>query len=311
LTINASAEAFAPASMGNVGVGFDILGLAFDGLGDVVRVEPCDASGAIIQTIEGGNDLPLDPAQNTASVAVNAFLSRVESTLGIAITIKKGLPLASGLGGSAASAVAAVVAANALLGNPLSREGLLPACLEGEAIVSGYHLDNIAPSLLGGITLILGGRKVQPLPVPPNMFFALVTPDVRVSTAAARSVLPQSVSLKALIDQTGAVAQLVDALHRRDVSSAAAAMEQDTVIEPARAHLIPRFYEVRQAAKKAGALGVVISGAGSTLCAVCNSTDVSRQVAGAMKSVYDVADIDSTIHNTQVSQRGAQVLSVR
>lgn len=310
---NTRAEAFAPASMGNVGVGFDILGLAFCEPGDHVTVELLDEPGVILKAIEGdGGVLPRDPRKNTASVAAAAFLDLVGATCGLGITVKKGLPLASGLGSSAASAVAAVVATNALLGEPLSCLELLSPCLEGEAIVSGYHADNVGPCLLGGITLITGidAAQIRRLPVPPHMHMALVTPHVEVPTVEARAVLPKHIPLSAMVAQTGAVACLVDALHRGDLYAAAAAMERDGVIEPARAHLMPLLKEVRHAAKRAGALSMVISGAGPTLCAVCDSEITAQQVAQVMEAVYNDAGIGGTGRHTRVDERGARVLDV-
>src|SRR5262245_44605198 len=148
--MNTRAEAFAPATVANLGVGFDILGMALLEPGDIVRVELTDEPGAHIISIQGDNGkLPLEPAKNTACVAANSLLKRLQAPYGVDIVLEKRLPLASGLGSSAASAVAAVVAVNALAGEPLSFEELLPACLDGEAAVSGYHADNVAPCLFG------------------------------------------------------------------------------------------------------------------------------------------------------------------
>jgi homoserine kinase len=309
----ARAQAFAPASMGNFGVAFDVIGVAFAEPGDIVCAEWNDAPGVVITAIQGdGGQLPRDPARNTAGVAANSVLQRLGARRGVRLTVHKGLPLASGLGSSAASAVAAAVAVNALFGEPLPREDLLPACLDGEAVVSGYHPDNVGPSLLGGITMITGSdlREIRRLPVPETLRFALVTPDVAVSTAVARAVLPQTVSLRALVAQTGAVARLVDALHRGDLEAMAGAMERDGIIEPARAHLIPLLAEARTVAKRAGALGLVISGAGPTLCAVCDSDANARQVAAALGALYDEAGIANMTRATGVSTCGARVLAV-
>ena len=311
--VNARAEAFAPASMGNVGIGFDILGLAFCEPGDTVIVERSDDPGARILTITGDNGLlPTDPAQNTACVAANAYLKHINAQYGVGIHLKKGLPLASGLGSSASSAVAAVVATNALFGEPLSREELLPYCLEGEALVSGYHADNAGPSLLGGITLITGTTidDILCLPVPDNLHLALVTPDVEVKTSDARAVLPHMIPVRSMVIQTGGVARAVDALHRGDIKALASAMESDVVIEPARAHLMPYLADIRQSAKHAGALGLVISGAGPTLCAVCDSEEDARRVCEVMKTVYMDAEIESTVRYTRVSQIGAEIRRV-
>ena len=308
-----SAEAYAPASMGNVGVGFDILGLAFREPGDTVRVNRRESKDVVIESIEGDNGiLPREAEKNTASVAVMTYLKTIDAPCGVSIALKKGLPLASGLGSSAASAVAAVVAVNALFGEPLKCEELLPACLDGEALVSGYHADNVGPSLLGGITLITGTgiEDIYRLPVPENMHFALVTPNVAVPTSEARAVLPQMIPLKQMVDQTGAVARLMDALYRGDLQATAEAMECDGVIEPARAHLMPLLNEARALAKREGALSLVISGAGPTLCAVCDTAEIAQHVADHLQSLYDDAGIGGISRATQVDQTGAKVLNV-
>ena len=308
-----SAEAFAPATMANLGVGFDILGLALCEPGDIVRAVRCEQPGVRIVGIEGdGGVLTRDARKNTASVAANSLLELMGVREGVEITVYKHLPLASGLGSSAASAVAGVVAVNALFGSPLSLDELLPACLEGEACVSGYHADNVAPSLFGGITLVMGvdAGQIRRLPVPPNLHLALVTPDVAVPTAEARAVLPKMIPLKAMVAQTAAVARLMDALYRADIEEMAAAMEQDSVIEPAREHLMPRLVEVRAAAKRAGALGLVISGAGPTLCAICDNQDTAKAAAAAMKAVYNEAKMGSVARHTQVGIQGAHVLNL-
>jgi len=311
LSAIARVEAFAPPSMANVGVGFDILGIALQGPGDTVIAEPRDEPGAVINEITGDHFmLPRDAGKNTATVAINAFLKQINAPHGVAITLDKGLPLSSGLGSSAASAVAGVIAANALFGEPLSREQLLPASLEGEALVSGYHADNAGPALLGGIMLINGIEinEIRHLPVPENLHLALVTPDVAVPTAEARAVLPDSVTLKAMIAQTGAIAQLIDALYRGDIEAMAAAMERDGIVEPARAHLMPLLYDIRAAAKQAGAMALVISGAGPTLCAVCDDAQVAETVAQAMHDTYADGNIKSEARATQVDRQGARVL---
>lgn len=304
------ARAFAPATVANVGVGFDILGLAVRGLGDTVEVEMREEPGAVILSIDGdGGRLPWEAEKNTAAVAAQAVLDTIQAAQGVGIRLYKGLPLNSGLGSSAASAVAAAVGVNALFGEPLTRAALLPACLEGESRVSGYHADNAGPCLLGGITLITGTNAAQiyHLPVPGNLHLALVSPAVDVPTAQARAVLPKMISLHQMVAQTAAVARLVDALYRSDIQGMAAAMEQDGVVEPARAHLMPCLTEVRREAKRAGALGLVISGAGPTLCAICDSPDAANAAARSMKAVYDAHHIDSRTHVTQVDSLGAAV----
>lgn len=306
------AEAFAPATVANLGVGFDILGLAIDGMGDKAIVEFQDSPEIVITDIEGdGGKLPREADKNVTSVSARAFLDAMGEKRGLKIKLIKGLPLASGLGSSAASSVVSVVALNKLYGEPYTREQLLPFCLEGEALVSGYHADNVAPCLLGGITLIAGitVEAIQPLPVPENLHLAMVTPDVAVPTAEARAVLPDTVSLKTMIYQTGQVARLIDALHRGDLTALASAMENDQVIEPARAQLMPLLDEVRFAAKRAGAMSVFIGGAGPTLCAVCDDPQVSANVADSMAQLYMDANMDCLAQDTVVDRDGATIVS--
>ncbi len=311
--IHHKAEVFAPASMGNFGVLFDVVGVAFQEPGDNLIAEIRDEPGAIITAIEGdGGRLPTDPLQNTASIAANSVLKRLGAKQGVAITLIKNLPLASGLGSSAASAVAGAMAVNALFGEPLSRAELLPACLDGERAVSGFHPDNVGPSLLGGITLITGENldEIAQLPVPDGLHVALVTPDAAVPTKEARALLPKTVTLQQMVAQTGAVARLMDALYRSDLAAMAAAMESDGVIEPARAQLIPLLYEARACAKQAGALGLVISGAGPTICAICDSAATAQNVATALAALYAEAGIKCIARHTQISREGACVLSL-
>jgi homoserine kinase len=305
------AEAFAPATVANLGIGFDILGLAVQGAGDVVVAERATQGGVFIRAIEGDNGrLPRDATKNVASIAAMAVLELAGVDAHIALTVKKGLPLASGLGSSAASSVAAAVAVNALLGSPLSREVLLKACLEGEAAVSGYHADNVAPALFGGITLTVGteAENILRLPVPKGVYLALVTPDVAVPTAKARAVLPASVPLKQMVQQTGGVALLIDAIYRGDVRAMARAMQSDAVVEPARAHLMPHLSDLRAVAQEAGALCLVISGAGPTLMAVCDNADVAERVAHAMRDAYTRFSFASQARHAQILEEGAHIL---
>ncbi|MCC6615120.1 MAG: homoserine kinase [Anaerolineae bacterium] len=306
------AAAFAPATVANLGVGFDVLGLAVGEPGDVVIAERRDLPGAAIRAIENdGGKLPLEAKKNTACVAAESALRLIGAPAGVWLTIQKGLPAASGLGSSAASAVAAAVAVNALFGEPLPRGDLLPACLDGEAVASGYHPDNVAPALFGGITLATGltSNQIHQLPVPEKLHLALVTPDHAVPTAEARAVLPPLIPLKAMVTQTAMIAALIDALHRGDVAAMAHFMMRDGVVEPARAHLMPKLDEVREAAREAGALGLVISGAGPTLCAICETQRSAQLVAVAMKAVYDGVGMAAMAYATHVSEEGARVLS--
>ena len=311
--LNAIAEAYAPASAANLGVGFDAIGLALEKPGDTVCVAPRDKPGVVITRIEGDDGvLSYDPAENCASVAAQSVLNIISPDRGVSLTLRKGLPIGSGLGSSAASAVAGAFAVNALFGNPLTRDQLLSPALDGEAIVSGYHPDNVGPSLFGGITLFFAPRAnaMVHLPVPQNLHLALVSPQVVIKTADARAVLPTSVPLADMIWQTAAVGRLVDALYRGDIRAIGAAMESDRVVEPARQHLMPHFQHVRAAAHDTGAHGLVISGAGPALLAVCDNPQTAAAVAAAMQSVYTQAGIPSKSQHGQVFDKGAHTLRV-
>ena len=214
-----SISVYAPATVANLGVGFDILGLALDAPGDRVTVECADSPGVELVAITGdGGKLTCEPARNTACVAARETLQAIRPGAGIRLWLHKGLPLASGLGSSAASAVAAAVAVNELFGGPLTPFEVLRACVEAEAAVSGRHADNVAPALLGGIVLVTGWDldAIYRLPVPDNLYLALVTPAVAVPTLAARAVLPENVPLRTMVHHTGSVAALIHALHTGD-----------------------------------------------------------------------------------------------
>ncbi|MDX2140379.1 MAG: homoserine kinase [Chloroflexota bacterium] len=306
------AAAFAPATVANLGVGFDVLGLALNEPGDIVIAERRDTPGAAVRLIENdGGILPYEAKKNTACVAAESALRLIGAPSGVWLTIQKGLPAASGLGSSAASAVAAAVAVNALFGEPVEREALLPACLDGEAVASGYHPDNVAPALLGGITLATGltPAQIHRVPVPERLHLALVTPNIAVPTAEARAVLPKLIPLKAMVTQTASVAYLIHTIYSGDVVAMGQAMERDGIIEPARAHLMPLLDEARVAAKANGAHGLVISGAGPSLCAVCDDGETAARVADALRHVYDSSGIGCKAFATRVNESGARVVA--
>ncbi len=307
-----SITAFAPGGIGNIGPGLDILGLALAGEGDTVRAEWSGTAG--IQLREPGHhDLPRDPARHTSALAARAVLDRVGDPhhleRGIALTVRKGLPLSGGQGGSAASAVAGAVAVNALLGKPLSRLELVNAALAAEEKVAGRHADNIAPSLLGGIVLI---RSMDPLdlislPVPAELLIVVARPNQRMRTADARAVLPEVVSRAIALHQAAQVGALIAALASNDYELLGRAID-DRIAEPARAGLLPGFREAKQAALAAGALGSSISGSGPTAFALVRGPDVAQKVAEAMTAAYTAAGQRSEVRVTTVDREGARLV---
>jgi len=265
-----AATAFAPATVGNVGVGFDILGHAFGVIGDRVRASRSVEPGIRIRGVTGiAGALPLEPERNTAGQAVLSLVQAASPAFGIELTIEKGIPLGSGLGGSAASAVAAVVAANALLDAPLAATGLLPHAIAGEAVASGArHADNIAPALFGGLVLTVGidHPRVKQIPVPPAVRCVLLRPHMYLATQQARGILTRSVDLSDVVWQTANLAGFLAGCYTNDLALIREAFE-DVLIEPQRAQLIPGFRHAKRAAIAAGALGCSISGAGPSVFA--------------------------------------------
>ncbi|MGH8202522.1 MAG: homoserine kinase [Steroidobacteraceae bacterium] len=304
------ATALAPASVGNVAIGFDILGFSMSALGDRVTVSRTEARGVTVAEVTGvAENLPTDPAQNTAGRALLAMQEALHPGFGFAMRIDKGIPLASGLGGSAASAVGAVVAANALLPQPRGKLELLKYAMQGEAVASGsVHVDNIAPSLFGGLVLTVGidHPRVKQIPVPEGVRAVIVHPHMYLSTRQARAMLKRSVELSDFVWQTANLAGFISGCYTNDLDMIRASFE-DVVIEPQRQALIPGFQGVRLAAMEAGALGCSISGAGPTLFAWALAKDAHR-VLEAMRAEFTAAAIRIDEWLVDLREEGARVI---
>jgi homoserine kinase len=307
------ATAFAPGSIGNLGPGLDVLGCAVEGAGDSVTAEFADTPGITI--VEPGHpSLSTDPTSHASAIAALAVVRRATHmgattpAGGIALRVTKGLPLSAGLGGSAASAVAGAAAVNALIGGPLARDELLEAALFAETQVAGRHLDNIAPSYMGGIVLIrsLDPIDVMSIPVPPALHLVLASPAQSLRTAQARAVLPVEVSLSVALHQAAQVAGIVAALFAGDLALLGRCID-DRIAEPARASLLPGFLKAKQAALGAGALGVSISGSGPTAFALCSAESIAATVAQAMCEAYQNAGLACVARVTRPDLTGARV----
>ncbi len=301
------ASAIAPGSVGNVGPGLDILGLALAGAGDEVTLEWRDGRSIVIAE-PGHETLPSDPAQHTAAIAAAAVLRRAGITSGITLRMRKGLPLSGGQGGSAASAVAGAVAADYLADANLGATILLECALEAESAVSGRHADNLAPSLLGGLVLV---RSTAPmdvirLPVPASLRVVLVQPDQQLRTRDARRVLPPSISRELALTQAANIAAMVAGACLGDLALMGRGLD-DRIAEPARAHLLPGFLEAQAAARAAGALGCSISGAGPTVFALVDSEERGALVAERMLASYATAGISAVARLATVDLEGATV----
>ena len=299
-----------------MGPGLDVLGCAIVGPRDEVIAEWHDEPG--ISVLDPGHtDLPRSSSRHTAAIAAAAVFHLAQhagatpAASGIALTVRKGLPLSGGQGGSAASAVAGAVAANALFGNVLDRNALLQCCLVAEAKVAGRHLDNIAPALLGGIVLIrcIDPIEIMQLPVPRGLRLVLAHPAQRLSTAMSRRALPSMVALAVVTHQLAQVAAMVAACYTDDLVLFGRSID-DRIAEPARASLIPGFIEAKRAAIEAGALGVSISGAGPTAFAIADDLQRANDVAAAMHASYARQDIECRTTVTGIDMDGTIVTAL-
>ena len=307
-----SVTAFAPATVSNVACGFDVLGFALDEPGDEVTAT-FGPAGVTIAAIEGdGGRLPRDAAKNTAGVAALALLTRLGDPRGVSLTIRKGLPLSSGLGGSAASAAAAVVAVSALLGANVSKDTLVQCALEGERLGAGSsHADNIAPCIYGGFVLV---RSTNPtdivtLPVPAGLTAVVIHPDLEIETAMARALLGNTVSLHDAVQQWANLGAFVHALHTSDFGLLSRSLE-DTIAEPRRAPLVPGLALIKRAAADAGALGSSLSGSGPSLFALCRGDETAARVAAAMTTAVKThIGGEPQVYISRISGQGARVVS--
>lgn len=304
-------KAFAPASIGNIGVGFDILGMAIERPGDEVIARPSGKPGLRIARITGhGGKLPYEVEKNTAGMAALRLLEHLgETGRGIELEIHKKMPLGSGLGSSAASAAAAVLAVSELLRTGLNKRDLLPFACAGEQVASGsFHADNVAPSLLGGIILIRDNETldVHRLHVPRGLYAAVVYPHLEVLTKTARAILKPDVPLADFVRQSANVAGFVAGCFNGDVGLIGRSL-RDVVIEPQRAGLITGFYDVKDAAMAEGALGCSISGSGPSVFALCANSLTAENAGQAMQRAFARHGVESQVFLSAVNQEGAQI----
>lgn len=304
-------RAFAPGSVGNIGVGFDLLGHSIEGIRDVAIVRRIDAPQVRIAAIRGevpGVDaLPLQAERNTAGQALIALRTKLGLTHGFELELEKGIPLGSGLGGSAASCVAALVAANALLDAPLPREALYEFALDGESVSSGSrHGDNVAPMLLGGVVMATATRMI-PLDVPAWLHAVVVHPDQMLETRHARAVLADPYPLSVVVEQNAHLALFLTGLQRGDAMLLREGLH-DLLVEPRRAPLIPGFLEAKAAALDHGALGASISGAGPSTFAWFASRGHAEAAAPSMQAAFAAAGYGSRAYVTPVAGPRADVI---
>ncbi len=302
-----SIRVFAPATVANVTCGFDILGFAVEEPGDEIILKK--NSLGIVRIVEITGDegaLPLDAEKNSCGAVIIKFLEDINSGQGIDIFLNKKMPLGSGLGSSAASAVAATFAINQLMGEPKSRIDLLPYCMEGERVACGSaHADNVAPGLLGGFVLI---RSYDPLDVirletPPDLYATIVHPHIEVKTKDAREILRKQIYFKESVRQSGNVAGLLTS----DYDLISRSM-QDHIVEPIRSILIPGYADIKAAALEQGALGAGISGSGPSIFALSNTDTTAQNIGTAMSSLYQNMEIEHEVYVSKINLAGPRIL---
>jgi len=306
-------RAFSPATVANVACGFDVLGFCIDAPGDEIVARFSSQPGLRIVKITGdGGRLPLDAKLNTAGVSAQALLRHLgKAELGIEMEIHKKMPFGSGLGSSAASAVGGAFVVNELLGAPLTRRQLLPFVVAGEAAADGaWHADNVAPCLLGGITLIRSNAEldVMNVPIPENLWAAVVHPDIVVLTKVAREIMPRHIQLETSTQQSGNLGGLLCGFFQSDYGLIGRSLH-DLIAEPHRQRLIPEFYRAKRAALAAGALGFSISGAGPSVFALCEGEDVARRAAAAVAEVFASVPILATPYVSRINPKGVHVIA--
>jgi len=311
---NQVATAWAPASLSNLGPGFDALGAAIDGLGDQVSVERTSGRGMEVTFDTSGVwSGPTDAERNTAAVAAAHVADSLQYDGGLRITIKKGLAAGTGLGSSAASAVAGAVATEHLLGGKLSLDEMTAAVVAGESATSGHgHADNVLPSLLGGFVLMRSSHPVDHLRIEGWNDLSLMVglPEAEVLTREARAALPGVIPLTQAVDHAARLALMMAALHTRDVNALGRWMMSDDVVIPARQHLWPYLESVVQAALEAGASGCTISGSGPAIVACFRNRGHAQQesIRSAMQARLNDAGLSALVSVHHIANHGALIL---
>ena len=298
-----------PGTVANLVCGFDILGLALDEPYDIMDLQLLDEPKVIIHNNDDF-DLPTEAEKNVAGVVLLSVIEKMENKIGFEVTIEKHIKPGSGIGSSAASAAGAAVAANYLLGNIFNSDEVVQFAMNGEKLASGVkHADNIAPCILGGVSLI---RSIHPLDIiavsSPDLCVTVVHPQIEVRTSDARQILRQQVLLKDAIKQWGNIAGLVTGFMKSDYDLIGRSLE-DVIIEPVRSILIPGFDEVKTGCKEAGALGGGISGSGPSIFMLSKEESIARKVERVMKDVYTRIGIDHYTYVTRINKKGVEIVN--
>ena len=304
-----SVKVFSPASIGNIGPGFDVLGLAIDGLGDTVEAREISGNEVVIENIfNADHDISNNPDKNTAGIAAKETLRALDIKNGVGLTLTKGMPSGSGLGSSAASAAAGAYAVNELFNGGLSEDELILAAMKGEAYVSGgYFADNVAPSILGGATLTqsIDPLKVSKLGTIDELILVLIIPNIQILTKNSRDVIPNKIDKRHFITNMANTASITAAFCKNDYALLKDNLI-DVIFEPARTKLIPWLADIKSAAVKAGADGCTISGAGPTIFAISNSRQRAKKIKYEMEKEFNNHGVECTGFITTPSNAGSR-----
>ncbi len=307
---------FAPATIANLGCGFDVAGMAIDSTGDVLEISAAPGSGLSIENLSGV-DLPSDAEDNVTTPAVRALLEAYVRERGgadhkVHIAILQKILPGSGIGSSAASSAGAVYGLNELLGRPFTPERLVEFAMEGESLIGGgaRHADNVAPAILGGVVLIrdYNPLDIVQLPVPGNFYASVVRPHITVTTKEGRGVLPREIPLKTAVTQWGNVGGLVAGLALGDISLVGRSM-CDVVAEPARKRFIPGYDELKAALFEAGAAGANIAGSGPAVFAVSDTAAKAERLCGVMAAHFAALEIVADVYSSKISNRGCRIIA--
>jgi len=298
-----------PATVSNVGPGFDIMGFAMEDPGDVLILKT-NTSGTIRIFNNSGTKIPTDPGKNIASIALKALLNKLNTSQGFDMYFENKIKPGSGIGSSAASCVAAVYGANALLGNPFTPLELIPFALEGEKMASGsLHADNVAPAMLGGFVFIRSYKPLDiiPLPAPGDLRCVVVHPCIEIKTSESRSILPVNISLKSAVSQCGNVAGLISGIISSDYYLIYRSLK-DEFAEPYRAGLIPGYLKLKELLQEDISCGCNISGSGPSVFVLTHNQTTLDNVVMKMKSVYSELGIEHNIYCSGISESGAKII---
>jgi homoserine kinase len=300
---------FCPATIANISCGFDVLGMCLEAIGDEMIIRKSEIKGIRITKIVGA-DLPLETSKNVAGVAALAILEAINYQFGFEIEIYKKISAGSGIGSSAASAAGAVFGINELLGNPFSRKELVEFAMKGEAIASGSeHADNVAPAILGGITLIRCSKPLDIIKIesPSELYATVIHPQIELKTSEMRAVLQPMIPLKNAITQWGNLGGLIAGFYTSDYELIGRSLN-DVIVEPLRGPFIPKFDLIKKTALENGALGSGISGSGPSIFALSKGIETANRIAETMSVVYKEINLPFEIHISKVNPEGIKII---